>query len=109
MQWKAIKIIYEQLDEMRSGKFSDEDLNIAKRTIISAIKGIQDEQSAEITYFPNGKVTSWDNLKLAPVPQRIRTQYVFSPPFESCALPLKLDQHKHSLFKAVISLGSPLV
>lgn len=48
---KAVKIIYEQLDDMKNGKFSEEDINIAKRAMISAIKGIQDEQSAEITYF----------------------------------------------------------
>ena len=48
---KALPIIYKQLDDMKKGDFTEEDINSAKRTFISAIKAIQDEQDAEITYF----------------------------------------------------------
>ncbi len=48
---KAMPIIYEQLDAMKNGDFTNEDIDSAKKTFISAIKSIQDEQDAEITYF----------------------------------------------------------
>ena len=48
---KAIPIIYEQLEDMKKGDFTDEDIDTAKKTFISAIKAIQDEQDEEITYF----------------------------------------------------------
>ena len=48
---KALKIIKEQLQDMEDGKFTDEDINNAKKSIISTIKGIDDEQDTEITYF----------------------------------------------------------
>ena len=36
---------------MKKGDFTDEDIQSAKETFISAIKSIQDEQDEEITYF----------------------------------------------------------
>ena len=36
---------------MKKGDFTDEDIDTAKKTFISAIKAIQDEQDEEITYF----------------------------------------------------------
>lgn len=48
---KAMPIIYKQLDDMKNGDFTEEDIESAKRTFVSAIKAIQDEQDAEITYF----------------------------------------------------------
>jgi predicted Zn-dependent peptidase len=48
---KALKIIRKQLDDMNAGKFSDEDLENAKKGIISGLKSIDDEQDTEITYF----------------------------------------------------------
>ncbi len=48
---KAIPIIYDQLEDMKKGDFTDEDIDTAKKTFISAIKAIQDEQDEEITYF----------------------------------------------------------
>lgn len=48
---KAMPIIYKQLDDMKKGDFNIEDIDSAKRTFVSAIKAIQDEQDAEITYF----------------------------------------------------------
>ena len=48
---KALPIIYKQLDDMKNGDFTEEDVEGAKRTFVSAIKAIQDEQDEEITYF----------------------------------------------------------
>ncbi len=48
---KALEIIRKQLEDMKSGKFTDEDLENSKKGIISAIKGIEDEQDTEITYY----------------------------------------------------------
>ncbi len=48
---KAIEIIRKQLEDMKNGIFSDEDIENAKKGIIATIKSIDDEQDTEITYF----------------------------------------------------------
>ena len=48
---KALPIINDQLEDMKKGNFTDDDIESAKKTMISAVKAIQDEQDAEITYF----------------------------------------------------------
>lgn len=48
---KALKIINEQIEDMKKGNFTDEDLHNAKSNIISTIKFIPDEQDTEITYY----------------------------------------------------------
>lgn len=48
---KALKIIKEQLEDMKNGNFSDEDINNAKKYMTSGIKTVQDEQDSEITYY----------------------------------------------------------
>ena len=48
---KALQIIRKQLEEVKEGKFTDEELENSKKGIISAIKGIEDEQDTEITYY----------------------------------------------------------
>ncbi len=48
---KALEIIRKQLEDMKQGNFTDEDLENGKKGIISAIKGIEDEQDTEITYY----------------------------------------------------------
>lgn len=55
---KAMKIIRKQLDDMKSGNFSDEDIENAKKGIISTIKSIDDEQDTEITYFFGQELTN---------------------------------------------------
>lgn len=55
---KTIPIIYEQLDAMKKGDFTEEELESAKRTMISAVNAIQDEQDAEITYFIAQELTA---------------------------------------------------
>ncbi|MBO5413443.1 MAG: insulinase family protein [Clostridia bacterium] len=48
---KALKIIKEQLEDMKNGKFTDEDLQNAKNLIISTIEAIPEEQDTELTYY----------------------------------------------------------
>lgn len=48
---KALKIIKEQLEDMKNGKFTDEDLKNAKNLIISTIEAIPEEQDTELTYY----------------------------------------------------------
>lgn len=48
---KAVSIIKEQLEDMKNGKFTDEDINNAKKYMNSGIRTIQNEQDAEITYY----------------------------------------------------------
>lgn len=48
---KALEIIKKQLEDMKLGNFSDDDFENAKKGIVFGIKGIDDEQDTEITYF----------------------------------------------------------
>lgn len=48
---KAIDIIKQQLEDMKQGNFSQEDLNNAKTSIISTIDFIPDEQDTQISYY----------------------------------------------------------
>ena len=58
---KAVEIIKTQLEEMKNGNFSEEDVENAKRGYISAIKSIEDEQDTEIMYYFGQEFT---NIKL---------------------------------------------
>lgn len=48
---KALDIIKKQIEDMKNGDFTDEEVENAKQGIIAAIKSIDDEQDTEITYF----------------------------------------------------------
>lgn len=48
---KAIDIIKQQLEDMKQGNFTQEDLNNAKTSIISTIDFIPDEQDTQISYY----------------------------------------------------------
>ena len=54
---KALEIIREQLQDMKDGKFTDEDIENAKKNIVSTIKNIKDEQDTEIVYFFGQELT----------------------------------------------------
>ena len=47
---KAVKIIKQQIEDMKTGNFSDEDLQNAKTSIISSVKFIPDEQDTALSY-----------------------------------------------------------
>ncbi len=48
---KALQIIKEQLETMKNGDFSEDDIQNAKSIMISTIKAIPDEQDTGITYY----------------------------------------------------------
>ncbi len=48
---KALDIIKQQIEDMKKGDFTDEEVENAKKGIIASIKTIDDEQDTEITYF----------------------------------------------------------
>ena len=54
---KAMEIIRKQLEDMKNGVFTDEDIANAKKGIISGIKSIDDEQDTQITYFFGQELT----------------------------------------------------
>ena len=55
---KAMEIIRKQLEDMKNGIFTDEDIENAKKGIISGIRSIDDEQDTEITYFLGQELTN---------------------------------------------------
>lgn len=48
---KAVQIIKEQLEQMKNGDFSEEDINNAKTIIIASVESIPESQDSEITYY----------------------------------------------------------
>ena len=48
---KALNLIKEQLEDMKNGDFSEEEVENAKKAIISSIKTIDDEQDTSISYY----------------------------------------------------------
>ena len=48
---KALEIIKQQIEDMKNGDFTEEEVENAKNGIIASIKTIDDEQDTEITYF----------------------------------------------------------
>ena len=48
---KALEIIKQQIEDMKKGDFTDEEVENVKKGIIASIKTIDDEQDTEITYF----------------------------------------------------------
>ncbi len=55
---KAMEIIKKQLEDMKNGVFTDEDMKNAKKGIISVIKSIDDEQDTQITYLFGHELTN---------------------------------------------------
>lgn len=48
---KALEIIKEQLEDIKNGKFTDEELENAKNLIFATINNIEEEQDTEISYY----------------------------------------------------------
>lgn len=48
---KALELIKQQIEDMKKGDFTQDDIENAKKGIIAAIKTIDDEQDTGITYF----------------------------------------------------------
>lgn len=48
---KALDTIKEQIEDIKNGKFTEDDIENAKKLIIASVKGISSEQDTEITYY----------------------------------------------------------
>ena len=48
---KAVNIIKEQLDQIKNGDFSDEDIESAKQLQYAALKSVKDSQDVEVSYY----------------------------------------------------------
>lgn len=48
---KAVKVIKEQLEAMKNGDFTNEDIENAKKYVVSGLKTIREEQDSELTYY----------------------------------------------------------
>ncbi|MEI3395512.1 MAG: pitrilysin family protein [Clostridia bacterium] len=68
---KTVEIIKQQIEDMKNGKFTNEEIENAKKGIIDSIKGIDDEQDTEITYF-FGQELSGENMSLEEYMNSIR-------------------------------------
>lgn len=60
---KAVDLIKVQLDNIKNGEFSEEDINNAKTFLIAGIKNVEEEQDTEIIYYI-GQEISKTNLSL---------------------------------------------
>lgn len=67
---KTVNIVKEQIEEMKKGEFTEDDVENAKKVIISGIKSIEDEQDSEITYY-FGQELSGKNIDLTNYIERI--------------------------------------
>lgn len=56
---KALEIIKQQIEDMKKGDFTEEEVENAKQGIIAAIKSIDDEQDTEITYFYGQELSNY--------------------------------------------------
>ncbi len=48
---KALELIKRQIEDMKKGEFTEDDIENAKKGIIAAIKSIEDEQDTELMYY----------------------------------------------------------
>ena len=53
---KAIKIIKEQLKDIKNSKFTDDDIKSAKELLIASVNSIRDEQASEISYYMSEEI-----------------------------------------------------
>lgn len=67
---KALEIIKQQIEDMKKGDFTEEEVENTKQGIIAAIKSIDDEQDSEIMYF-FGQELSTNKLDLNKYMDRI--------------------------------------
>ena len=56
---KALEIIKQQIEDMKKGDFTEEEVENAKQGIIAAVKSIDDEQDTEVTYFYGQELSNY--------------------------------------------------
>ena len=61
---KALEIIKEQLEDMKKGNFTEEDIENAKKYMVNGINSVEEEQDTEVTYYM-GQELSGLNTSLA--------------------------------------------
>lgn len=57
---KALKIIKEQLEDMKKGEFTDKNIEEAKTNIISTINFIPEEQDTELVYYFSQELSGYE-------------------------------------------------
>ena len=57
---KAVEVIKEQLQQMKNGDFSDEDIDNSRKLLLAGIKNIPEEQDTEITYYLGQELAGTD-------------------------------------------------
>ena len=67
---KTLEIIEKQLQDIKKGEFSEEEIEICKKQIISAIKGIPEGQDTEIIYY-YGQEIAGENVSLEEYIQKV--------------------------------------
>lgn len=60
---KAINIITKKLDEMKKGKFTDDDINNAKEELINALESIDEDENAMINDVMSSEILELDDIK----------------------------------------------
>lgn len=64
---KAVAVIKEQLEDMKNGKFTEEDIDNAKKYIIAGLKTTKEEQDSEVSYYfgqeISGEYTSFEEYE----------------------------------------------
>ena len=48
---KAVSVIKEQLEDMKNGKFTEEDIDNAKKYVIEGLRTTREEQDSEVSYY----------------------------------------------------------
>lgn len=67
---KALELIKQQIEDMKKGEFTQEEIENAKKGIIATIKTIDDEQDTGITYY-FGQELSNSNISMEEYKERI--------------------------------------
>ncbi len=57
---KAVELIKVQLENIKKGEFSEEDVNDAKTFLIAGIKNVEEEQDTEIIYYIGQEISKTD-------------------------------------------------
>lgn len=68
---KALKLTKKQIEDMKNGQFSEEDIENAKANIISNIRAIPDEQDTQITYYFGQEFSKYE-MKFEEYEEQIR-------------------------------------
>ena len=70
---KALKIIREQIEDMKKGEFTDTDLKEAKKVITEGVKTIYDEQDSQIVYYFGQEVAESEDVDIEEYMKKIES------------------------------------